>query len=244
MISRRSCLRSPSAASPQSTAKRRVGSASLGGSVFLPRSARRSSRAFSWLLRKEWRELVASRAWWVMLVLMGPLVGVSFISAVQTYAEASGLNGTAAGVGEAFSPLVGIWSPTFSACELAAVFLLPFVVIRLVSGDRQSGALTLEAQHPVSAFTRISTKALVLLAGCLFASLAPAAAVVQWKSYGGSVYLPEVTTVAVGHLLNAGLTVALAAAAAAIAEHPSTAAILALTVTVGSWIVNFIAAVH
>ena len=61
---------------------------------------------------------------------MGPLVGVTFISAVRTYGEASGLNGTAAGVGEAFSPLIGIWAPTFSACELAAAFLLPFVAIR------------------------------------------------------------------------------------------------------------------
>ena len=75
---------------------------------------------------------MASRAWWVLLLVMGPLVGVSFISAVRTYAEASGLNGTAVGVGEAFSPLVGIWAPTFSACELAAAFLLPFVAIRVV----------------------------------------------------------------------------------------------------------------
>ena len=44
---------------------------------------------------------MASRAWWVLLLAMGPLVGVSFISAVRTYAEVSGLNGTAAGVGEA-----------------------------------------------------------------------------------------------------------------------------------------------
>src|SRR6185295_7007227 len=94
----------------------------------------RTGGAFIWLLRKEWRELFASRAWWVMLVLIGPLVGVSFISAVQTYAELSGLNGTAAGVGEAFSPLIGVWAPTFSACELAAAFLLPFVAIRLVGG--------------------------------------------------------------------------------------------------------------
>src|SRR2546430_15789176 len=78
----------------------------------------------------------------------GAAGGGSFISAVRTYAEASGLNGTAAGVGEAFSPLVGVWAPTFSACELAAAFLLPFVGIRLVSGDRQSGALKLELQHP------------------------------------------------------------------------------------------------
>ena len=31
---------------------------------------------FAWLVDKEWRELLASRAWWVMLALIGPLVGV------------------------------------------------------------------------------------------------------------------------------------------------------------------------
>src|SRR5207237_6545435 len=51
-------------------------------------------------------------------------------------------------------------------------------------------------------------------------------------------------TGAAGHLRNAGLTIALAAATAAVTEHPSTAAILTLSVTVGTWIVNFIAAVH
>src|SRR5215469_6700849 len=106
------------------------------------------------LLTKELRELVASRSWWILLLAMGPLAGLSFISAVHTYAEVSGLNGTSAGVGEALSPLVGIWAPTFSAAELAAVFLLPFVAIRLVGGDRQSGALKLELQQPLSPFTR------------------------------------------------------------------------------------------
>ena len=129
--------------------------------------------SFSWLVAKEYRELVASRAWWVFLLAMGPLVGVTFISAVRTYGEASGLNGTTAGVGEAFSPLIGIWAPTFSACEVAAVFLLPFVAIRLVSGDRQSGALKIEMQHPILAFARIGAKALVLFGGWLVASLAP-----------------------------------------------------------------------
>jgi len=99
---------------------------------------------------------MASRAWWVLLLAMGPLVGVTFISAVRTYSEASGLNGTTAGVGEAFSPLIGIWAPTFSACEVAAVFLLPFVAIRLVSGDRQSGALKIEMQHPMPTIGRVA----------------------------------------------------------------------------------------
>src|SRR5438093_13148938 len=145
-------------------------------------------RAYVWLLKKEYRELVASRAWWILLLAMGPLVGVTFISAVWTYAEASGLNGTTAGVGEAFSPLIGIWAPTFSACEVAAVFLLPFVAIRLVAGDRQSGALKIETQHPIPAFARIAAKAMVLFAGWIVGSAAPLGALVLWKSYGGTLY--------------------------------------------------------
>src|SRR3954464_11336734 len=100
-----------------------------------------------WLVNKEARELLASRSWWVLLLVIGPLVGVSFVSAVRTYAELSGYGGSAEGVGEAFSPLVGVWAPTFSACELAAAFLLPFVAIRIMAGDQQSGALKLELQQ-------------------------------------------------------------------------------------------------
>ena len=197
-----------------------------------------------WLFKKEWRELESSRSWWCLLVAMGPLVGVSFISAVRTYGEASGLHGTAAGVGEAFSPLVGIWAPTFSACELAAAFLLPFVGIRLVSGDRQTGALKLEMQHSLSSFARIAVKAIVLLLGWLIAFIAPLIAVLLWKSYGGTIYAPELLTIAAGHTLNAGLTIGLAAATASLAENPSTAAILTLGVTVGTWIINFISDVQ
>src|SRR4029453_6626014 len=47
-----------------------------------------------------------------------------------------------------------------------------------------------------------------------------------------------------GHLLNSALTIALATAAASLTDHPSTAAIVTLSVTVGTWIINFIAAVH
>ena len=200
--------------------------------------------AAAWLLEKEWRELLASRAWWMFLVLIGPLVGISFIDAVRTYAEASGLNGTTAGVGEAFSPLIGIWAPTFSACEIAAAFLLPFVAIRLVAGDKQSGALKLETQHRMSSFQRVLAKAAVLMAGWMIASAAPLIAVALWTWYGGSLHPPEIASVLGGHLLNAALVVALAAAAACVTEHPSTAAIVTLAVTVGTWILNFAAAVH
>ena len=197
-----------------------------------------------WLLAKEWRELWSARAWWLMLGASGPLVGLSFINSVQQYAELSGLNGTAEGVGEAFSPLVGVWAPTFSAFELIAAFLFPFVVIRVVGGDRQSGALKLELQQRLSPLTRIAAKALVLGAAWLIAMLPGVIAGLLWTWYGGSRYAPEIGAVVLGHAVNAALTIAVGAAAASLAEHPSTAAIITLSVTVGTWVINFIAALQ
>jgi hypothetical protein len=169
---------------------------------------------------------------------------MSFVSSVRTNAEVSGLNGGSAGVGEALSPLIGVWAPTFSACELAAVFLLPFVAIRLVAGDRESGALKLELQQGMTSLTRIAAKAIVLLAGWLIAMLPPLSAILLWKTYGGSVYAPELFTLTLGHVLNAGLTIGLAAALASLTEHHSTAAILTLGVTVGTWVVSFLGSVE
>jgi ABC-2 type transport system permease protein len=82
----------------------------------------------------------------------------------------------------------------------------------------------------------IGAKALVLGTGWLLAGVPIMLAGILWISYGGSLYAPEVASMVVGHLLNAGLVIALAAAAAALAEHSSTAAILVLAFTVGTWV--------
>jgi ABC-2 type transport system permease protein len=185
---------------------------------------------------------MGSRSWWVMLALIGPLVGVSFISAVRSYAEASGQGGTAAGLADALFPLDGVVAPTFSAYEIAASFLLPFVAIRAIAGDRTSGALKLELQQGMMPISMIGAKALVLGAGWLLAGVPVVLAGALWVSYGGSLYAPEIGSLALGHLLNAGMVIALAAAAASFAEHPSTAAILVLAFTVGTWVLSFVAA--
>jgi hypothetical protein len=185
-----------------------------------------------------------SRSWWALLLAMGPLVGVSFIHAVRVYGEVSGFGGTAAGVGEALSPLIGVWAPTFSACELAAVFLLPFVAIRMIAADRQSGALKLELQQGMSPWLRLCAKTVVALVAWLIAMAPAISALALWKWYGGTLYGPEMAALVGGHVLNAALTIALGAAAASLTEHPSTAAIVTLGVTVGTWILNFFGAIQ
>jgi len=195
-----------------------------------------------WLLVKEWRDLVSSRAWWVLVALIGPLVGVMFTNAVRTYAEVS--DGAGAGCGAVCDPLIGIWGPTLGAYEIAAIFLLPFVAIRLVAGDRQSGALKFELQRPMSDVARLAIKLCVLVAGCGVAGIAALVAAGLWLSYGGTVYWPEFAIAMLGHVLNASLTIAVATVAATVTEHPSTAAIVTLAITVGTWILEFAAAIR
>ena len=80
------------------------------------------SRSFVQLLIKEWRELIASRSFWLMLLMIGPLVGHSFITSVGLYPEASDIGGGPAALPQGLTPLDGILVPTFGAYDLAATF--------------------------------------------------------------------------------------------------------------------------
>jgi ABC-2 type transport system permease protein len=200
------------------------------------------SRRFRWLEGKEFRELMASRAFWLLLLMIGPLVGHGFITAVDTYAEASGIGGGPAALAQGLSPLDGIFVPTFGAYDLAVTLLFPFVAIRLVAAEKASGAWKLLVQSPASTGSMMLAKALTLLAGWLIAWLPGLAALLLWKLYGGTLYAPEVLNLLFGHLLRVVLAAGIAVAAGAIANGAASAAIAALGFTVGTWALEFIAA--
>lgn len=199
-------------------------------------------RSFRELLYKEGRELFASRAYWLLLLMIGPLVGQAFITAVNFYAEASGIGGGPSALPQGLTPLDGILVPTFGAYDLAATFLLPFVAIRLISAEKQSGALKLMLQLPGSLNTKMIAKGLVILGGWLVALAPGLLAIALWKAYGGHVYGPETLNLILGHLLRAMLSVGIAVAAAALTEGAASAAIVTLGFTVGSWALDFVAA--
>jgi hypothetical protein len=65
------------------------------------------SHSFLRLLEKEFQELLAARAFWLLLLFVGLLVGHGFITAVGLYAEMSG-NGGPAALPQGLSSLAGI----------------------------------------------------------------------------------------------------------------------------------------
>ncbi|HZS10291.1 MAG TPA: ABC transporter permease subunit [Blastocatellia bacterium] len=200
------------------------------------------SLSFPWLLAKEWRELLASRAYWLLGLMLGPMVGQGFIAAVNLYAEASGIGGAPAALPQGLTPLDGILVPTFGAYDLALTLLFPFVVIRLVAAEKESGALKLMLQSPAGVGSLLWAKGVIIAIGWLIALIPGLIALVLWKSYGGHLYGPEVSNLLLGYLLRMILGAGVATAAAAIARSASSAAIVTLGFTVGTWALDFVAA--
>lgn len=202
----------------------------------------RSLRRFPLLFHKEWRELTVSRAYWLLLLAVGPLVGHGFINAVDLYAEASGAGGRPAALPQGLTPLDGMLAPTFGAYDLAVTLLFPFVAIRLIAAEKESGALKLGLQLPSSAGEIVAAKLLALLAGWMVAWLPGLIALAMWRAYGGHLYAPETLNLMLGHWLRMLLGAGVALAAAALAESAASAAIVTLVFTIGTWALDFIAA--
>ena len=200
------------------------------------------SPSFAQLLAKEWRELIASRSFWLMLLMIGPLVGHAFITSVGLYAEASGIGGGPAALPQGLTPLDGILVPAFGAYDLVATFLFPFVAIRAIAAEKHNGGLKLLLQLPGTLAGKVTAKGIVLIAGWFVALLPGVSALILWKFYGGHLYAPETANLLFGHLLRMMLSAGVAVAAAAIAENAASAAIVTLGFTVGTWALEYVAA--
>jgi ABC-2 type transport system permease protein len=196
------------------------------------------------LLRKDLRELATTRAYWLLLLALGPLVGHAYLTAVESYSEASGAAGGPAALAQGLSPLDGFVVPVLGAYGIAATLLLPFVAIRLLSSEKENGGLALLLQSGVRPITIVAVKLLVILLAWLVALLPGLVALALWSGQGGHLGAQEVVVVLTGHLLRALFTGALALAAAALTENASTAAIVALTFTLATWALDFLAAVQ
>jgi len=201
-------------------------------------------RALRALARRDGRELWSSRAALLFFVMMGPLVGHAFITAVRAYAEVSGAAGGPAALAQGLSPLDGIVVPTFGAYALAAALLFPFVVIRLVATEKESGAWRLALQAPVGVGVQLAVKGCVLLAAWVVSWLPGCLALALWSSYGGHLAAPEVATVLAGHLWRGLLVIGVGALAAAVTDGAASAAVVALACTLGGWALDFAAQVN
>src|SRR5205814_6600896 len=156
---------------------------------------------FSPLLAKQLWEVLAGRAFWTMLLLMCPLIGYSFFQAVSLYAEASAAGLQSPVLASSLSPLDGILVPTLGASYVAVTLLFPFVAIRVLGQEKESGALRLLVQMPYRSSTLIAAKLAAVLVAWVFSSIPAFSALVIWRLFGGHLFAPETLNLLFGHLL-------------------------------------------
>src|SRR5262245_42351003 len=191
------------------------------------------------LLAKELWEIASGRALWTMLLILCALVGYSFFQAVSLYGEASSAGRDSPALASSLSPLDGVLVPTFGGLYLVATLLFPFVAIRTLGREKESGALALLVQLPYRVSTLILAKMAAIFGAWLAAVLCAASALAVWLALGGHLYFPEVLDLVVGHVLYGVLIGAIALFSASISESAATAAIITLAFTIGSWVLDF-----
>jgi len=196
------------------------------------------------LLVKELREILSGRALWTMLLLMCPLLGYSFFQAVSLYSDASTAGLQSPVLASSLSPLDGVLVPTLGAFYVAATLLFPFVAIRVLGQEKESGALRLLVQLPYRSPTLITAKLAAVLAAWMLSSIPALSALVMWRLLGGHLSAPETLNLLFGHLLYGLLVGAIALFAASVSESAATAAIVTLAFTIGSWVLDFTVAGH
>src|SRR6516164_9143436 len=191
------------------------------------------------LLLKELREVLSGRALWTMLFILCPLVGYSFFQAVSLYSEASASARDSPVMASGLSPLDGVLVPSFGALYLAVTLLFPFVAIRTLGHEKETGALRLLVQLPYRVPTLIAAKMSAISTAWLISIIPLVCVLIIWVMLGGHLYAPETLNLLFGHLLYGLLVGAIALFAAAISDSSATAAIIALAVTIGSWVLDF-----
>jgi len=191
------------------------------------------------LLVKEVQDVASGRALWIMILILCPLAGYSFFQAVSLYGEASAAVPQSPVLATGLSPLDGVLVPTFGAFYVAVTLLFPFVAIRVLGREKESGALRLLIQLPYRAPTLIATKLLAVKAAWCLAFVPVISSLAAWKMSGGHLHAPETLNLIFGHALYGLLVGAIAVFAAAVAEGAATAAIIALAFTIGSWVLDF-----
>ena len=124
---------------------------------------------------------------------------------------------------------------------LVVTLLYPFVVIRTVSAEKQSGALKLILQLPYATSALLAAKLVAVVVAWAVLLLPSLIAIGLWTRAGGHFNAVEGTNLLLGHLLYALVVAGFSLAAAAMTQSPSSAAIAALAVTLGFWVLDFAA---
>ncbi len=196
-------------------------------------------KRFFYLIEKDARLVLRSTSLYLMLIVTSLIIGNSFLLAVDLYSKASIAALNDPFYAKSFEPVAGVFNPTMGGFYLTFSMIFPFVVIPLISKERENSTISVLYQVGYSPVQIVLSKWLLSFMAVLFALALVLPGVVAWLVWGGHVPGPEFLLLMLGYLLYGSLVSGISIFTASVTRNSSSAAIIALGIILFSWIVDF-----
>ncbi len=191
------------------------------------------------LLVKETRDIFFTKTALLFLMLVSFISGYSFLTAVELYSEQSlsAVNNLLYARG--FEPVPGVFVPTYGGLFVLFSLFLPFVIIPLLSLEKQNGTLAVLIQLPYSFKDILIAKISAAFFFLLMTILLTLPCFILWQLYGGHIPFNELFVLISGYLLYGLFVVSVSFFAAALFESTANASIFSILLIVLSWVIDF-----
>ena len=197
-------------------------------------------KRYFYLIKKEFLLIFRSKIAIAYFLMGFAIISYSFYSAVDLYSKASkgALNNPVYAAG--FYPVKGVFVPTFSGIFMLLTIVSPFFFIMPIIYEKKENSIFLLYQFPFSLFQIYLAKFLAAILFFLFSLLLfVLPSVFCWIYFGGKIVLYEISWLILGYFLYGVLAIAVAFFSASVFNIQTSASILALSIMLFSWFVDF-----
>ncbi len=196
-------------------------------------------RPFFILTLKEIKDTFYSKTALLFLVLVSFIVGYGFLTAVDLYSEQSLTAVSNPLYARGFEPVPGVFGPTYGGLFILFSLFLPFVIIPLISLEKEHNTLAVLTQLPFSFKDILTAKITASFLFLLFVLLLTLPCIILWQIHGGHIPFNELSVLMAGYLLYGMFVVSVSFFSASLFENTANASIFSIFLIVSSWVIDF-----
>jgi len=196
-------------------------------------------RSFLILTLKEIKDTFYSKTALLFLVLVSFIIGYGFFTAVNLYSEQSlsAVNNLLYARG--FEPVPGVFGPTYGGLFILFSLFLPFVIIPLLSLEKEHNTIAILTQLPFSFKDILIAKIIASFLFLLFVIMLTFPCIILWQIYGGHIPFNELSMLMSGYLLYGMFVVSVSFFSVSLFDSTANASIFSIFLIISSWLIDF-----
>ncbi len=196
-------------------------------------------KPFSVLILKEIKDTFFTKTALLFLLLASFIIGYGFLTAVELYTEQSMAAVNNPLYAKGFEPVPGVFGPTYGGLFVLFSLFLPFVIIPLLSLEKEHGTIAVLTQLSFSFKDILAAKITGSFLFLLFVMALTIPCLFLWKIYGGHIPPGELSVLISGYLLYGMFVVSVSFFSASLFDNAANASIFSIFLIILSWVIDF-----